>query len=123
MDKSFEKTDTIHGILYGEHSRSFVSLVVSRPNFNEYYNVFFLIDTGSPYTCMTNEVFGLFGIKQTDCPSDQVIMKINGDKIKTGFSDKHYKDINLLGTDFLKLVGAKLTVDYDNNTTEIKCCI
>ncbi len=36
-------------------------------------------------------------------------------------SDSHYKDVNVLGADFLRLVNAKMFVDYydENNCAKI----
>lgn len=42
------------GVIIGDHSRLFFSIPTARVNSQEYYNVHYLFDTGSPYTTLTH---------------------------------------------------------------------
>lgn len=56
-EKSIEELNVkvkYEGRIIGDHSRLFFSLPTARENSSEYYNVHYLLDTGSPYTTLTH---------------------------------------------------------------------
>lgn len=115
-ETSDDPVSDANGILYGECNRPFVNLMVEKKNIKR--NVFFIIDTGSPCTYMTEEAFGVFNIKKEDCPHKATI-SINGSKILVGFSAKHHENVNLLGADFFALREAQLMIDYGKHTIKL----
>lgn len=107
-----------NGIVWGPHNRIFVATVVKMGN--KLKHVHFLVDTGSPYTYICDEVLQSFG-KTVSNPHNPFSVNINGLPILVLQSpeDKHFKDINILGTDFMKTFGCVLNVDFGAETAAL----
>mmetsp|Transcript_1958 Transcript_1958/g.3973 ORF Transcript_1958/g.3973 Transcript_1958/m.3973 type:complete len:172 (-) Transcript_1958:240-755(-) len=87
------------GVTYGDYQRVLVKAVVA---YRKALNVIMLVDTGSPYTFLTEETLKLVGVQIEDHPSDHVFVVLNGQRIKVGISKAHFKDVDVLGTNFLQ---------------------
>ena len=103
------------GIVWGPHNRVFVATVVMMGNKRKH--VHFLVDTGSPFTYVCDEVMQSFG-RLVANPKNAFSIHINGRPVLALQSpeDKHFKDINVLGTNFMKTFGCVLTADFDKET-------
>jgi hypothetical protein len=111
-DAGDNSSDEALGIVWGPHNRIFVATVVKMGD--KLKHVHFLVDTGSPFTYVCDEVLQSFN-KIVSNPHNPFRVHINGMPILVLQSpeDKHFKDINILGTDFMKTFGCVLTVDFD----------
>lgn len=108
----------IDGIIWGPHNRIFVPMIVRIGDVKKH--VHFLLDTGSPKTYISQEVFTSFN-KMISNPNNPVSLNINNHRIMVFQSPEksHYEDINILGTDFLKTYNAKLTIDFEHDKVQI----
>lgn len=101
----------VEGILFGHNYRAFVNMHVQikkRP-----IHVFFLIDTGSPHTYLSNTTIQKLGI--IDSVPESFKATIHGIIMPTVHLsplNSHYSDINIIGTDFLSRKSFRLEVDY-----------
>lgn len=105
----------ISGNLWGPNHRALIPLVVRRKGYRKL--VFFLIDTGAPSTYLSEETLRALGIEVVDDAG--FIVNINGvnHSVHQSPPDQHFPDVNVLGTDFLRLTGAVLTIAYDHTKT------
>ena len=110
--------DNINGIIWGPHNRIFVPTVVRMGNKQK--NVHMLVDTGSPNTYLSNEVFAAFD-RMIYNPSNPVSVNINGKQITVLQSPEtsHFTDVNILGSDYLKTYNAIVTIDYVGERIQI----
>lgn len=107
----------IKGSVYGRYFRLMVPISVKHKNRDKI--IFFLLDTGSPFTFLSPTSLESLGFKDTFPESVQ--MEVHGQKMTVYPSpqDKHFKDINILGADFLRIMKCLLHVDFNNLNLEI----
>ncbi|KAI3654156.1 hypothetical protein MP228_000875 [Amoeboaphelidium protococcarum] len=110
---------SVDGLLYGPHSRPFVSLVVESPIKKLKVNIIFFIDTGSPYLYICREAALALGDKEIIPESfgvqiGDVIYEANLSPL-----DKHFTDINVLGASFFQKSRAKIEIDFKNDTVKL----
>ena len=116
--------DDIVGIIWGPHKRVFVPMgLFAREKTRmgkKHKNVHMLIDTGSPSTYVSNEVFSSFD-KMIYNPNNHVTVNINGRPIAVLQSPEqsHFSEMNILGSDYLKICNAKVNLDYATNVVQI----
>ena len=115
-DADKNSTSKSSGIVYGPHNRVFVATVLRKGGRSKY--VHFLVDTGSPYTYICNEVLQSFNIAAPD-PKTSIRIHLNDMPTTAMQSHGHFIDINLLGTDFMKTFGCVLTVDFEKGTASL----
>ena len=83
-------------------------------------NIHFLVDTGSPKTFLCEEVLNSYKLFIVD-PKGPIPVRLNKRQISVSVSkDRHFSDLNILGTDFLNTHRAKLFVDFDERYFTIK---
>ena len=87
------------GVTYGDYQRVLVKAVVA---YRKALNVIMLVETGSPYTFLTEETLKAIGVQMEDQPSDHVFVFVNGQRVKVGISKAHFKDVDVLGTNFMQ---------------------
>lgn len=106
------------GIVWGPHNRVFVATVVKMGSRAKH--VHFLIDTGSPFTYLCDEVLQSFG-KTVSNPHNPFSVHVNGMPVLVLLSpeNRHFKDINILGTDFMKTFKCVLKVDFGEETVTL----
>ena len=106
--------EELHGVLWGQYSRVMVPIIMDFVGMRK--KVIFLVDTGSPRTYISEHVFGSF--QQV---KESATIFLNGHELFVLMSpeNSHFADVNVLGSDFLKLVNAKLVVFYENNIVQI----
>ena len=109
----------INGIIWGPHNRLFVSLKVSIGT-GRMKNVHMIVDTGSPQTYLCSDVFSSFN-RLIMNPRDTISININSTRINVLESpaQSHFSDVNLLGSDYLQMVNARLNIDYGDKTMSI----
>lgn len=73
-----------------------------------------LYDTGSPYTFLTEKTLSILGYKETILSSVEV--EVHGTKLPVYVSHGHFKDIDVVGQNFLSAVDAQVAIDYANRT-------
>ena len=112
-DRKSEKE--LNGILWGMYDRVMVPIIMEFKGKRKY--VFFLVDTGSPKTFVSEHVFRSFGQEAEDKTS----IFLNGHEIVVFLSplDSHFADVNVLGADFLRLIKATIVVSYEKNSAKI----
>jgi hypothetical protein len=108
---------TMNGITFADDRRVFVRAVLS--SMGKSMNAFMLVDTSSPYTFLTEETITALGVKLY-CPPDRQtgfvgINGYHGSRVRV--SKAGFKDVNVLGTDFLGF--CDLHVNYRNGTARI----
>ena len=103
----------VKGILFGLNMKPFASLVVGTRSGKVKFNVFFLIDTGSPNTHISATTMEALGYKDT---IPQIITgKIQGvpmASISLSPLSSHYADLNVLGANFFGAARGKLSINY-----------
>jgi len=107
---------SLNGVTYGDYSRVLVRAVLSAKQ--KSVNAIMLVDTGSPYTFLTDETFKALGINLEEQPSDQAfIVLVNAQRTKAHLSKAHFEEVNVLGTNFLDF--CELQVNYPKKTARI----
>jgi hypothetical protein len=107
----------IKGFLYGPHSRPVVNLIFGRKE--KLVNVFCIVDTGSPYTYISLATIHALGVEDSFDSSVKAV--IHGLPMSAYMSpcDKHFPDINLIGSDFLRRANALLSYDFSKDLVEL----
>ena len=107
----------VRALLYGIFSRAMVSLVVSAARAKaaagkaaRNVNVIFLVDTGSPYTFISQSTFVALGYN--DSLPRTASLCVHGVNMTVQPSHSHFKDVNVLGTDFLVRARCSLMLDF-----------
>jgi hypothetical protein len=109
----------VEGTIVGGNKRFMVNLLVRRRRASEYMNVVFMVDTGSPYTFLSRSAMEAVTGPGADNLPAALRLEIHGNQSMVCYMsppDKHFADINLLGTDFLELNGAQIHVDWAQRT-------
>ncbi|KAI6235390.1 hypothetical protein M3Y95_00046800 [Aphelenchoides besseyi] len=132
----------VKGYLYGEHSRFMVPLVVrltKKPQSTP-VQVWFLCDSGSPFTCLTVKTLEAFygsgnivntSVVRKPCSSCGTLigqenkaklsnyeMKIQdqGVDVACQIARSHYEQVNILGVDAMRDLRLSIDVDWENET-------
>jgi hypothetical protein len=107
----------VRAVLYGVFSRVMVSLVVCAPpragRAAAALHVVFLVDTGRPYTFVSQSTFK--ALRYTDALPRSTSLRVQGVDMTVQPSHSHFADVNVIGTDFL--VRARCTLALDFATT------
>jgi len=106
---------TLNGTIFGDYSRVLVNAVLSAKGRS--INATMLVDTGSPYTFLTDETFKALQIDLHDQPGDQAFVLVNGQRTKTHLSKAHFEEVNVLGTNFLDF--CEVSISYPKKTAKI----
>lgn len=113
-DTDKPKLEEVYGIVWGVNKRIFVSLAVEIAKKKK--NVIFLVDTGSPHTYISRDVLVAMGYESV---SEEVIGNVNGHEHEliisptiAGKDETDFRDLNILGGNFLTQARAELTVNY-----------
>lgn len=102
----------IYGIIHGTTLRVFVPLIVCH-----YIPVPFLFATGSPNTYLREDTMRALGMVE-NIPSDTMV-QINGIGITVYRSRGHFKNVDLIGQDWMSFLGASVKMDYRTQTVEV----
>ena len=107
------------GIVWGDYNRVLLAMVLRVGEKRKH--IHFLVDTGSPCTYVCQEVLDSFG-EFVSKPNHPYSVYINGRPVSVLESpeNKHFKDINVLGMDFMNTFGGKLTVDFCEFTAKVE---
>lgn len=108
----------VEGMIMGGHKRLMVNLLVRVRRTGVYRNVVFMIDTGSPYTFLSHTAIGALVGEQGNIPS-ALRLDIHGTLSMVCYMsprDKHFSDLNLLGTDFLETNTIQMHMDWKEKT-------
>jgi hypothetical protein len=111
------------GLIHGNNKRLMVSLSCCRKKENSKpINIIFLIDTGSPYTFLSDKAMeALFGQRGCNIDTTMDVMIHTKKVIVCHLSphDKHFSDVNVLGMDFLSKNLLSLSMDYDSESFQL----
>jgi hypothetical protein len=82
-------------------------------------NVFCIVDTRSPYTYISLATIHALGVE--DGFNSSVKAVIHGLPMSAYVSsrDKHFPDINLIGSDFLRRANTLLSIDFSKDLVEL----
>jgi hypothetical protein len=109
-------TATMNGITFADNDRIFVRAVLSAKGKST--NAFMLVDTSSPYTFLTEETIKAVGMTLHGRAVDEEgYVRISGYGLIVRVSKAGFKDVNVLGTDFLGC--GQLYVNFLNGTARI----
>jgi hypothetical protein len=114
----------VEGLIMGAHRRFMVNLLVRRraaAYSDNYRNVIFMVDTGSPYTFLSAAAMSALVGPDKNVPS-MMRLEIHGNQSIVCYlspPDKHFAEINLLGMDFLEMKRAQLDVDWTQKTFQM----
>jgi hypothetical protein len=112
-DAHVESGGNIFGIVYGPHYRLFCSTTVRYKS--KIKIVPFLVDTGSRMTYLSAKVLNAFGLEFAN-PDTAVEVQINGRRTTVMMSKPHFKDVCLIGMEFMIVSNADLCVSSSNRT-------
>ena len=82
--------------------------------------VFFLHDTGSPYTYLSPSTMEALGFSDNLPTSATVYIHGRPHEVTPSPQDKHFADLNLLGGDYLYKVNATVELNYDMLTVTMR---
>jgi hypothetical protein len=106
----------VNGSVKGLNKRLMINLVCKRQSKNSTpsVNIIFLIDTGSPISYLSEQAFKALLPPDSHIPQSINVMIQTERVIQCHLSprDKHFSDVNVLGTDFLVENGVTLIADY-----------
>lgn len=111
----------LDGIIRGRYSRPFVPCTIRLRG--KTIKAAFLVDTGGVNTFVGKPTWDkLFeGFEDTGVTTVKVTFcGIDFEEITMSPQDKHFHDIDFIGTGFMKRVNAKLHVDYENDTCKLQ---
>ena len=112
----FDTETTMKGVTFGNRRVLVRAVLSSRGKF---VNAIMLVDTASPFTFLTEETFKALGINRQEDQSiaSSPCIVINGRPLCVHESKGHFKEVDVLGTDFLAF--GELCVNYPNKTAII----
>jgi len=113
---TIEPVFPVEGLIMGPHRRFMINLLVRRRASVDlqYRNVVFMVDTGSPYTFLSTAAMSALVGAGNNVPS-MMRLEIHGNQslvCHLSPPDKHFAEINLLGTDWLEMKRVQLDVDW-----------
>ena len=117
---------SFHGKLYGANYRCMIRLIVASKHYKKFVEIIFLVDTGSPHLYLCDIALQAMGF-QENIPADFDIL-FRGMTFPASISPKtlpdgrpgNYHDINLIGSNFLKVAGGELSVNYPSGDVQIQ---
>ena len=115
----------IHGILFGLNYRPMVNLIVSSKHHKKWLNIVFLVETGSPHFYLSENALIELGFTENVPRSFDILFR--GKSFVASVSPKvlddgrkgHFPDINLIGSNFLRVAGGHLDINYRANEITI----
>lgn len=115
-----ERVDRVSGKMFGKTKRCMLALNV-RPATSKVKTprvVIFIVDPGSPYTYLSEEVFRAFNV---EAPAIDMVVLLNGRRTVVGVSpaDSHFASLNVLGADAMAATNSRLTIDYVSHSLEL----
>lgn len=108
--------DSLKGLFFGPYDRVLVMARLSKKK-KQCINAIMLVDTGSPFTFLTEETFKAIGINIQDQPGDHCDIQINGERTTVSVSTAHFQDVNVLGSNFLRM--CEVFLDYPQQKVQI----
>jgi hypothetical protein len=117
------QSDVLKGVVFGQNKRLMINLLCKRKTSCSWVNIFFLIDTGSPYTYLApNAINKLVGANNNICKTLHVLIHSESVCVECHLSpqDKHFKDVNVLGMEAMsKLDFSMFRIDFRANEFSI----
>jgi hypothetical protein len=105
----------VHGTIFGMYHRVFVGLPVHlRGNT---VHALFLLDTCAPCTYLTEDTTEALGL--CDAIPSSFKVQVAGIPLTVAPSSHHFKDVNIIGQDFLKAARCLLQINYATDDVEI----
>ena len=113
----------LKGIVFGQNKRLMINLQCKRKASMNWVNIFFLVDTGSPYTYLApGAIDKLAGGANNICRTLNALVHNESVCIECHLSpqDKHFKDVNVLGMEAMsKLDFSKFEINFNGNEFSI----
>lgn len=106
-------TSPLQGVVIGRYNRPFVRCVLKLRS--KQIEVAFLVDTGGTCTFIGKPTWDVLMAGAEDTGETTIKLTINGETRQEATlspQDKHFADIDLIGTDFLSHMDARFSVDY-----------
>lgn len=117
-----KKQDRVKGAIVGMNMRAFVPLVMRYKR--QAKTVIFLIDTSCPFTFVSEEVLTAFKVtlSQPDSPL-QVLLNGCNTTVQMSPLDKHFPEVNVLGSDFFLQQQCDDTLQYRSEAGHVMLSI
>ncbi|RIA85763.1 hypothetical protein C1645_360808 [Glomus cerebriforme] len=116
-DTLYTELKDVNGIIFGPYLRIMVSLPIQIKRKRK--NVHFVVDTGSPKTFVCEEVYEAFKMTISDSSVHNILLNNKPTVVYLPPINSHFIETNVLGTEYLKAVGANLTINFDNENVSI----
>lgn len=103
------------GLLYGILRRAMVNMEVVKGDCC--LNVIFLVDPGSGYTYITRDAARALGVRD-DADASFLILHGVRVAVQVAPDNAYFKDVNILGTDWMTAAQAVLHINYNDDTNK-----
>ena len=100
----------VNGIIWGINRRPLLNLIVGRGS--SQINVIFLVNPSSPNSFVSSEVVKALKIDV----GRAFFVDIHGKNAFVNLSSNHFKDVNILGAEYIQRRRLAVTFDYDDLT-------
>ncbi|KAL7273484.1 hypothetical protein RUND412_003659 [Rhizina undulata] len=111
-DKAKKVIQAIEGYIYGPNKRTILPFIVSYRK--EARWLFFILDSGSPYTYISREAGKIFGIEENSDMETAVTIGGYPKEIRLSPAHSHFPEANVLGTEFCRVNRVRIWQDYAN---------
>jgi hypothetical protein len=114
-----EQSAVLKGIVFGQNKRLMINLQCKRKTATNWVNIFFLVDTGSPYTYLApSAIDKLANGTNNICRTLNVLVGNETVCIECYLSpqDKHFRDVNVFGMEAMSKLGfSNFRIDFNAN--------
>ena len=114
-----EQSSVLKGIVFGQNKRLMINLQCKRKTATNWVNIFFLVDTGSPYTYLApSAIDKLANGTNNICRTLNVLVGNETVFIECYLSpqDKHFRDVNVFGMEAMSKLGvSNFRIDFNAN--------
>jgi hypothetical protein len=114
-----KELDNVNGIVFGVYNRLFGVMTIKMRG--KAKNAIFLVDTGAPRTYISDDLLQSYKMSITD-ETELLLIELNKRQIMVGMSPfrSNHRDLNILGTDYLRLYRAQLYANFETKVFNIK---
>ena len=111
----------VTGIMFGLNRRLMVNLLVRRKVSHKFFNIIFLVDTGSPVSYLCDKAISALIGKDNALPKFLNVC-VQGDQVlecHLSPQDGHFHDANVIGMDFLATHRLSIKICYSQRTFQL----
>jgi len=108
----------VNGVIHGLNIRYMIPLVCQRAGKldSKAVNIWFLVDMGSPFTCLTvKSLEAFFGAGNATHGLYKFAIQDQESRIECQVSKGNFEFVNILGTDAMRKLKLSIVVDWEND--------